>query len=92
MFAAGKFKSTGTPGVPLTDEQRAWLQSDVEEVAADFRAAVLARGRKIPAEAMEGQTFSALKAVNNSLICAVVPGRNAVLSKLRDRHVTVSQS
>ncbi len=67
VFAAGKFKSAGTPGVPLTDEQRAWLQTGVEEIAADFRAAVLARGRKIPAEAMEGQTFSARNAMRFNL-------------------------
>lgn len=87
VFAAGKFKSAGTPGVSLTDEQRALIQSDVEEIAADFRTAVLARGRKIPADAMEGQTFSARKSVNNSLICAVVPDRDAVLAKLQNRHV-----
>ena len=92
VFAAGKFKSAGTPGVPLTDDQRALIQSDVEEIAADFHAAVLARGRKIPAEAMEGQTFSARKVVNNSLICAVVPDRNAVLAKLQDRHVTLGSA
>ena len=92
VFAAGKFKSAGTPGVPLTDDQRALIQSDVEEIAADFRAAVLARGRKIPADAMEGQTFSARKAVNNSLICAVVPDRDAVLAKLQDRHVVTPAS
>jgi hypothetical protein len=31
VFAAGKFKSAGTPGVPLTDAQRALLQSDMLE-------------------------------------------------------------
>jgi signal peptide peptidase SppA len=92
VFAAGKFKSAGTPGVPLTDDQRALIQSDVEEIATDFRTAVLARGRKIPADAMEGQTFSARKAVNNSLICAVVPDRDTVFAKLQDRHVVTPAS
>jgi len=34
VFAAGKFKSSGTPGTSLTEDQREWLQSEVEETAA----------------------------------------------------------
>lgn len=86
VFAAGKFKSTGFPGVALTDDQREWLQSDVEEIASDFRAAVLARGRSIPAEAMEGQTFSSRKAMRFNL-AGTVKNRDAALAMLRSRHV-----
>jgi ClpP class serine protease len=86
VFAAGKYKSTGMPGVALTDDQRAWLQSDVEEIAADFRSAVLARGRVIPAEAMEGQAFSARKAMRFNL-AGTVKNRDAALAMLRSRHV-----
>lgn len=91
VFAAGKFKSTGTPGVPLTDEQRQWLQADVEEIAADFHAAVLARGRKIPAEAMEGQTFSTRKAMQFNL-AGVMKSRDEALRTLRNRHVKATAS
>lgn len=86
VFAAGKFKSAGTPGTSLTDDQRDWLQAEVEETAADFRAAVLARGRKIPDEAMEGQTFSARKAMRLNL-AGVVASRAEALSRLRKLHV-----
>jgi len=86
VFAAGKFKSAGTPGTSLTDDQRAWLQSEVEETAADFHAAVLARGRKIPDEAMEGQTFSARKAMRFNL-AGMVTSRADALSRLRKLHV-----
>ncbi|MEI8312640.1 MAG: S49 family peptidase [Verrucomicrobiota bacterium] len=86
VFAAGKFKSAGTPGTSLTDDQRAWLQSEVEETAADFHAAVLARGRKIPDEAMEGQTFSARKAMRFNL-AGMVASRADALSRLRKLHV-----
>jgi signal peptide peptidase SppA len=87
VFAAGKFKSTGMPGVPLTDEQRAWLQADVEEIATEFRSAVLARGRKVTPDVMEGQTFSARKAAYHSLISGVVSSRADAIAKLRSRHV-----
>lgn len=82
VFAAGKFKGMGTPGVSLSEEQRALIQSDIEEVAADFKSAVLARGRKIPDEAMEGQSFSARKAQRFNL-AGTVKSRNEVISRLR---------
>jgi len=86
VFAAGKFKSAGTPGTSLTEEQKDWLQSEVEEIAADFRSAVLARGRKIPDEAMEGQTFSGRRAMRLNM-AGMVDGRAQVVSRLRELHV-----
>ncbi len=86
VFAAGKFKSAGTPGTSLTDEQKDWLQSEVEEIAADFRSAVLARGRKIPDEAMEGQTFSGRRAMRLNM-AGMVDGRAQVVARLRELHV-----
>jgi signal peptide peptidase SppA len=86
VFAAGKFKSAGTPGTSLTDEQKDWLQSEVEEIAADFRSAVLARGRKIPDEAMEGQTFNGRRAMRLNM-AGMVDGRAQVIARLRELHV-----
>lgn len=82
VFAAGKFKGIGTPGVALTEEQRSLLQSDIEEIAVDFKAAVLARGRKIPEDAMEGQSFSARMAQRFNL-AGMVRGRSDVVARLR---------
>jgi signal peptide peptidase SppA len=86
VFAAGKFKSAGTPGTSLTEEQREWLQSDVNEIATDFKAAVLAKGRKIPDEAMEGQTFSARNAQRFNLAGAI-KDRATAIARLRSLHV-----
>ena len=85
VFASGKFKSIGTPGTSLTDEQRELLQGEVEEIFTDFRAAVLTRGRKIPDEAMEGQTFSARQAQRHNL-AGTAKNRDAVLARLRRLH------
>jgi signal peptide peptidase SppA len=87
LFAAGKFKSVGVPGVSLTEEQRAWLQADIDEIYGDFKAAVLARGRRITPDVMEGQCFSGRKASYNSLTSGVVQDRATALMKLRERHV-----
>jgi signal peptide peptidase SppA len=82
VFAAGKFKGMATPGVPLSEEQRALIQSDIEEIAAEFKTAVLARGRKIPDSAMEGQSFSTRNAQRLNL-AGMVKSRGEVLSRLR---------
>jgi len=86
VFAAGKFKGAGVPGVPLTGEQRDWMQAQVEEIAGDFRTAVLARGRKIPEEALEGQSFSARMAQRLNL-AGVVRNREEAMARLRRLHV-----
>lgn len=82
VFAAGRFKGMATPGVPLTEDQRALIQSDIEEIAAEFKTAVLARGRKIPDSAMEGQSFSARNAQRLNL-AGMVRSRDEVISRLR---------
>ncbi len=87
-FAAGKYKSVGVPGLSLTDEQRAWLQADIDEIYGDFKTAVLTRGRAVPASAMEGQDFSGQKAFANALTSGVVPDCASVLTKMRSRHVS----
>jgi signal peptide peptidase SppA len=88
VFAAGKYKSVGVPGVSLTDDQRTWLQSSIDEINADFQAAVLARGRAIAPGSMEGQDFSGQKAFANALTSGVMPDRATVLSKMRGRHAS----
>ncbi|MCB1277974.1 S49 family peptidase, partial [Prosthecobacter sp.] len=80
VFAAGRFKGMATPGVPLTEDQRALIQSDIEEIAAEFKTAVLARGRKIPDSAMEGQSFSARNAQRLNL-AGMVRSRDEVISR-----------
>ena len=87
VFAAGKFKSIGMPGVPLTDSQRECIQSNIAETAADFHAAVLARGRKIPPEAMEGQDFSGKQAQRMNL-AGVVRDHAEAMARLRSYHVS----
>lgn len=86
VFVAGKFKGAGVPGVPLTGDQRDWFQAQVEEIAGDFRAAVMARGRKIPEEALEGQSFSARMAQRLNL-AGVVRNRDEAMARLHRLHV-----
>ena len=82
VFAVGKYKSIGAPGTSLTDDQRELIQNNLAETARDFHAAVLARGRAIPAEAMEGQVFSGRQAQRFNL-AGMVPERAEAMRRLR---------
>jgi signal peptide peptidase SppA len=88
VFAVGKYKSIGAPGTPLTDDQRELIRSNLGEIARDFHAAVLASGRAIPTEAMEGQTFSGRQAQRLNL-AGMVPDRAEALRRLRVYHAAV---
>jgi signal peptide peptidase SppA len=85
VFSVGKYKAMGAPGTPLTDDQRELIQSNLAEIAAEFRDAVLSRGRAIPAEALEGQTFSGKQAQRHNL-AGMVPDRADAMRRLRVYH------
>ncbi len=67
----GPFKSAGALGTKLTDEQRAYFQSIVDEAQRDF-AAVLGRGRRFTAQQVEtladGRVFYAPEALSRGVI------------------------
>jgi len=88
VFAVGKYKAMGAPGTPLTDDQRELINSNLAETASEFHAAVLARGRAIPSEAMEGQTFSGRQAQRFNL-AGMVPDRAEAMRRLHVYHAAV---
>ena len=88
VFSVGKFKAMGAPGTPLTNDQRELINSNLAEIAGEFHAAVLAKGRAIPAEAMEGQTFSGRQAQRHNL-AGMVPDRAEAMRRLRVYHASV---
>ena len=88
VFSVGKYKAMGAPGTSLTDDQRELIQSNLAEIAAEFHDAVLSRGRAIPAEAMEGQTFSGKQAQRYNL-AGMVPDRADAMRRLRVYHTSV---
>ena len=85
VFSVGKYKAMGAPGTPLTDDQRELISSNLAEIAGEFHAAVLAKGRAIPAGAMEGQTFSGKQAQRHNL-AGMVPDRAEAMRRLRVYH------
>jgi signal peptide peptidase SppA len=88
VFSVGKYKAMGAPGTPLTDDQRELISSNLAEIAGEFHAAVLAKKRAIPAEAMEGQTFSGKQAQRHNL-AGMVADRAEAMHRLRIYHASV---
>ena len=88
VFSVGKYKAMGAPGTQLTDDQRELINSNLAEIAGDFHQAVLARGRSIPAEAMEGQTFSGRQAQRFNL-AGMVADRDEAMRRLKIYHTAV---
>ena len=72
FFGAGKHKGMGLPGRPLTQEDRALLQSKVEEINGWFASAVTSARKKVSDETMQGQTFGGAEAVARHLTDGVV--------------------
>lgn len=68
VIKSGKFKGAGIPGTSLSEEQVANLQQSVDEIHADFKAAVLQTRKLVKAEDMEGQVFSGKQAAQRNLV------------------------
>jgi len=68
LFTSGSLKGMGAVGVPLTDEQREYLQNNVEELAIQFKSYVVSRRGKIDDRHMEGQTVRGRAALAAGMI------------------------
>lgn len=66
-ISAGKDKLMGASFKAMTDEERATLQAEVDRIHSEFKAAVNAR-RTVPAEYMEGGTYSAEEGAKGGLV------------------------
>jgi protease-4 len=73
-LSTGKFKDSGDPNKPLTEEERALFERDLE-ISHQFFVDSVARNRNIPADAVsvlaDGSTMSASLALNARLIDSV---------------------
>lgn len=68
IIKAGSLKAIGVPGTPLTDAQREHLQEGVDEIYGAFTAHVSAHRASVSPDAMQGQAFSAARALEAGLI------------------------
>lgn len=80
FFGAGKHKGMGLPGKSLSQEDRALLQTRVEQINGWFTSAVTAARPKVADETMQGQTFNGPEAVERRLADGLVSSWDEFLS------------
>lgn len=73
----GIYKGAGLEGTSLTDEQKAQIQDEVEDIYGEFKNSVLS-SRSIPNDAMQGQAFMGKRATEKNLIDAVGDFEDAI--------------
>jgi len=75
----GKYKIMGADFQPLTDEQKAMFQADVDKIAVKFKSAVTSK-RTIDANNLEGQVFDGEDAVKNNFCDGICNDVDEVIS------------
>jgi signal peptide peptidase SppA len=82
IIKAGKHKAMGAPGNPLTDEDVAMIQAQVDRDYAAFTKAILSKRPDVKSETMQGQMFRTPEARAAKLVDATVTSLSALISKL----------
>lgn len=70
-ISVGTFKLAGAPFKPMTAEEEAMFQADIQRIGDEFHGAILAN-RELSADVMQGQVFSSELAVTNNLADGIV--------------------
>lgn len=82
LYRAGKYKAIGLPGKATSEEEKAFIQAEVNRSNSYFTDFVRARRPGVPAEAMEGQWFDGARAVEFALADRTVSGLAEVLREV----------
>jgi signal peptide peptidase SppA len=77
-ISAGKYKLMGAYWKPLSDEEKKMLQSEVDQIHADFKSAVNLN-REVSDEFMQGQIFDGKQAQEIGLVDGIVEDLGDVL-------------
>ncbi|XP_074613069.1 putative signal peptide peptidase SppA [Acropora palmata] len=82
IFRAGKFKAAGAHNTALTDEQARDVLAEVNEVNERFLAFISEQRPGVARESMEGQVFSAPRAVKAGLIDEEITNHEVLVDQL----------
>lgn len=80
VLKSGDYKTMGAPFKPLTNEERAMFQDEVDRIGQMFRAAVTSK-RDIAGSTMQGQSFFGSAALDVGLVDAIVPDLSSALAQ-----------
>ena len=82
VISSGPLKGIGIPGTSLTEDQAAYLQAEVNAIAADFKAAVRDKRRLVKDEDMQGQAMQGKVAAAKGLVTGLAPSLKALIASL----------
>ena len=82
LVKAGKYKGIGIDGLGMSPEQRDLLQTEVDDIHADFKAAVTSVREFVSDDAMQGQSFSGKRAAEAGLVTSLVNGFDELMQAL----------
>lgn len=82
VIRSGKHKAAGAPGVPLTDEDIARIQAQVDTIGKMFRSSVKSKRTKVDAETMQGQMFFGKAAKDVGLVDSLVSSFGSLVKRL----------
>lgn len=82
VIKSGTLKGAGIEGTSLSEAQRADLQSQVNAIHADFKAAVTAKRTTVEASDMEGQVFSGKQAAQKGLVTGLTTSFQQLIADL----------
>ena len=85
VISSGPLKGMGIPGLSLTEEQAAYLQAEVNAIAADFKAAVRLKRSLVKDEDMQGQSMQGKVAIAKGLATGSAPTLKALLTSLENQ-------
>ena len=85
LFKAGKHKAMGLPGNPLTKEDEALIQADIDRINARFLATVQSARPGIARADLEGQCFDGEQALAKGFTDSTSRNLAAVLRQLEAR-------
>ncbi len=77
----GKLKAAGAPWKPLSEDEEAHFQEQVEQIGQEFRDAVTAKRPQIDDDTMEGQSFFGVRNVDVGLADAIVSNLDDALAQ-----------
>jgi protease-4 len=83
-ISAGKYKLTGASFKPMTDEERAMIQSDVDKIYNEFKLAVTSK-REVVDDDMQGQVFDGVTAVSKNLVDGTVTSLKELVTFLQEQ-------
>jgi ClpP class serine protease len=82
LIKAGKHKGAGIPGNPLSPDEIAMLQKQVDMIYASFTSAITAKRPKVTSETMQGQSFYGTQILQAKLIDAMATGLGQLVAAL----------